>query len=178
MPKSLPTISIVIATLNAKRVLPLCLEAIKGQRYPKAKIEFCFGDGGSNDGTQALIRAALRGWRYRIGDNTKLKTGEAGKAVGFHLAHGTYIALIDSDNILPSRDWLKRMIEPLEADQRLIGSEPIEYTYRPSDPPLTRYCALMGMNDPLVYFLGNYDRKNVLSGKWTEAPVKEITNDK
>jgi hypothetical protein len=35
----------------------------------------------------------------------------------------------------------------------------------------------MGMNDPLCYYLGNYDRECVLSGHWTEMPymvVKEM----
>ncbi len=41
-----------------------------------------------------------------------LKTGEAGKAVGMKQARGEIIALIDSDNILPSRDWLSFMVEP------------------------------------------------------------------
>lgn len=188
MAKQLSTVSVVMATLNSMRTLPVVLEAIKRQAYPKKKIEFCFGDGGSTDGTREYIRKTLctpsgctgrspGGWRVRIGNNSKLKTGEAGKAVGLRLAKGKYVALIDSDNILPSRDWLRRMVEPLESDPTIIGSEPIEYTYRRTDPPLTRYCALMGLNDPLVYFLGNYDRHNVLSGKWTEAPVKEMTND-
>jgi len=38
-----------------------------------------------------------------------LKTGEAGKAAGVKHAGGEIIALIDSDNILPERDWLVRM---------------------------------------------------------------------
>ncbi len=38
-----------------------------------------------------------------------LKTGDAGKAAGVKHAKNEIIALIDSDNILPSRDWLSRM---------------------------------------------------------------------
>ncbi len=38
-----------------------------------------------------------------------LKTGEAGKAAGVKHARNEIIALIDPDNILPSRDWLSRM---------------------------------------------------------------------
>ncbi|MBI4743983.1 MAG: glycosyltransferase [Actinobacteria bacterium] len=77
-----------------------------------------------------------------------LKTGEAGKAVGVKAAKNEIIALIDSDNILPCDDWLKRMVEPFE-DKEIIASEPIKYTYRKEDSFITRYCALMGMNDPL-----------------------------
>lgn len=61
-----------------------------------------------------------------------LKTGEAGKAAGLKHAKNDIIAFIDSDNILPDKDWLKRMVEPFD-DPEIIASEPIEYTYRASD---------------------------------------------
>ena len=58
------------------------------------------------------------------------------------------------------------------SDPEIAGSEPIEYTYRRTDSGLTRYCALLGMNDPLCYFLKNYDRMSVLSGKWTGLDIE------
>ena len=100
-----------------------------------------------------------------------LKTGEAGKAVGLKHAKNDIIAFIDSDNILPDKDWLKRMVEPFN-DPEIVASEPIEYTYRKDDGYITRYCALLGMNDPLCLFLGNYDRYSTLTDKWTELPVE------
>lgn len=38
-----------------------------------------------------------------------LRTGEAGKAIGVKEAKNEIIALIDSDNLLPQRDWLLKM---------------------------------------------------------------------
>jgi len=32
---------------------------------------------------------------------------------------------------------------------------------------------MLGMNDPLCLFLGNYDRICMVTGKWTEMPVIE-----
>jgi hypothetical protein len=101
-----------------------------------------------------------------------LKTGEAGKAVALKKAKNELVALIDSDNLLPDKNWLKRMVEPFSVPE-IIGSEPWEFTYRKKDGFIDRYSALMGMNDPLCYFLGNYDRFNILSGKWTGLPVKQ-----
>jgi len=63
-------------------------------------------------------------------------------------AKNEIIALIDSDNILPSGDWLSRMIEPFQ-DREIAGTEPLDYTYRKEDGYTTRYCAMLGMNDPL-----------------------------
>lgn len=106
----------------------------------------------------------------------ELKTGEAGKAQGLKCAQHDIIAFIDSDNILPQEDWLKRMTEPF-CDLDIIATEPLYYTYRRTDGYITRYCALLGMNDPLCLFLGNYDRYCLLTNKWTEMAIKETERD-
>ena len=159
------SVSVLIPTLNAGRVLEGCLQSIAGQGYPKELVEIIIADGGSTDETLAIAR--------RYTDNiyaNPLKTGEAGKAVALKHAQGEIVALVDSDNILPSTDWLSRMVVPF-ADEEIVGAEPLEYTYRKEDGYITRYCALMGMNDPLCLFLGNYDRHNSITGRWTEMPV-------
>jgi glycosyltransferase involved in cell wall biosynthesis len=162
-----PSISILIPTLNSERVLGLCLESISNQDYPKEKLEVLVVDGGSTDKT--LETAGKYGARIY---NNPLKTGEAGKAIALKHAQGELVALIDSDNILPDKNWLRRMIEPF-LDPEIIGSEPWEFTYRKEDGFIDRYCALLGMNDPLCHFLGNYDRLNTLMGKWTNLPVEQ-----
>jgi len=165
--ENLPTISIIIPTLNAAGPLGECLRRIRNQDYPKSKYEIIIADGGSVDKTRAIAKK----YRCRIVEN-KLKTGEAGKAAGLKAAKYDIICLIDSDNYLPDKNWLKKMVEPF-SDAEIIGSEPIEYTYRKKDGYITRYCALIGMNDPICMYLGNYDRYNYLTGRWTDLPVKE-----
>jgi len=167
MKDKLPTISILIPTLNAASVLEGCLRSISIQDYPKENLEIIIADGGSTDKTLAIAKK----FGAKIYKNP-LKTGEAGKAVALRHAQGELVALIDSDNILPNKNWLSRMVEPF-ADEEIIGSEPWEFTYRKQDGFIDRYCALMGMNDPLCYFLGNYDRRNVLSGEWTGLSVEQ-----
>ncbi len=154
-------ISVIIPTLNSEEYLQECLESIVAQEFPRKNIEILIIDGGSKDNTLKIAK------RYptKIYRNP-LKTGETGKAIGLRHAKYELLAFIDSDNILPSRDWFKRMVEPLR-DSGVIGSEPIEYTYRRSDGFITRYSALLGMNDPICLFLGNYDRYSYLTGTWT-----------
>lgn len=162
--KRRPGVSVVIPTLNAEKTLTGCLKSIVEQAYD-GTIEVIVADGGSTDGTLGIARdydCAVVG--------NPAKTGEAGKARGVASATCEIIALIDSDNILPSPDWLSRMTAPFE-DADIAGTEPISYEYRRTDAPLTRYCALLGMNDPLCYFLGNYDRCSALSGRWTGLDV-------
>lgn len=160
----LPSISIVIPTYNSEKTLAKCLESIKSQTYKN--IEIIIADGGSTDKTLEIAKK----YTNKIFHNP-LITGEAGKAVGIRYAKGEVIALIDSDNILPTKNWLRRMIEPFK-DEKIAGSEPLFYTYRKKDKYITRYCALLGMNDPLCLFLGNYDRFCYITNKWTEMPVE------
>jgi glycosyltransferase involved in cell wall biosynthesis len=159
-----PGVSVVIPTLNSDKTIEQCLESISKQDYPKQRIEIIIADGGSKDKTLGIARK----FTNKIFHN-HLKTGESGKALGFRKSTLEIIAFIDSDNILPGRDWLRRMVEPFQ-DRDIIGSEPISYEYRPEDKLITRYSAMMGMNDPLCFFLGNYDRLNQLTGKWTDMP--------
>ncbi len=164
---NLPTVSIIIPVYNSDKTLRECLEGIRMQDYPGEKLEVIIADAGSTDSSLEIAKS------YNIDKivHNVLKTGEAGKAVGVGEAKNDIIALIDSDNVMESKDWLKRMVEPFQ-DMDIVASEPLNYTYRKSDGFITRYCALIGMNDPLCVFLGNYDRYSSLTGKWTECPVE------
>jgi len=165
---NLPSVSIVIPTYNSEKFLPPCLRSINEQDYPKDKLEIIIVDGGSTDRTIDIAK------EFRVTKilHNPLRTGEAGKALGVKAAENEIIALIDSDNILDRKDWFKRMVEPFE-DGEIEGAEPLYYSYRREDGCITRYCALIGMNDPLCLFLGNYDRYSYLTGKWTELNVKQ-----
>ncbi len=165
---NLPKITIVTPTLNAALVLTHCLESIRQQNYDQDSIEIIIADGGSTDSTIQIAQD----YNARVIPN-RLKTAEAGKLAAVRVSSGDYIALIDSDNILPTKNWIREMVGPLIAHPKAVGSEPLHYTYRASDGFITRYCALLGMNDPLVHFLGNYDRFNLLTNTWTEVSHDE-----
>ena len=165
---NLPSISVLIPTLNSQATLGECLESIASQDYPAQSVEVIVADGGSHDETCEIARA--RGARLV---SNPLRTGEAGKATALRHASNDLVALIDSDNILPQRDWFRRMVAPLVDDEAVVGAEPWEFTRRSRDPAFTRYCAMLGMNDPVCHFIGNYDRMNLLTGRWTSLPVRE-----
>ncbi len=161
-------LSIVIPTLNSEKTLGECLGAIRAQTLPRASYEIVVADAGSSDGT---IEVARRHGVDAIVPNP-LRTGEAGKAAGIRAARGDCIALIDSDNVLPDPGWLERMLAPF-SDGEILASEPIEYVCRRGDPPLVRYFALLGMNDPICLFTGNYDRTCAVTGRWTGLDVRQ-----
>lgn len=168
MNNTLPSISFVIPTFNSERVLDKCLESIRIQDYPTDKIEIIIVDAGSTDGTLGIVK------RHQVNKvlNNPLQTGEAGKAIGVDASANEIIALIDSDNLLDGRGWLRRMVKPFE-NLGIVSSEVLYWTYRREDSLVDRYCALTGINDPICLFLGNYDRYSYLSSKWTGLPLEE-----
>jgi glycosyltransferase involved in cell wall biosynthesis len=163
-----PRVSFVIPTLNSAKTLEACLAAIVSQRFPRDEYEIVLADAGSSDGT---VEIARRMGVDAVVDNP-LKTGEAGKAAGIKASRGELIALVDSDNILPDDGWLAQMVEPFR-DADIVAAEPLLYTARKGDPALTRYFALLGMNDPLCLFTGNYDRQCAVTGRWTGLDVHQ-----
>jgi glycosyltransferase involved in cell wall biosynthesis len=159
-------VSFIIPTLNAGSVLKNCLNSIKQQNFDSKKIEILIIDGGSTDNTISIAKK----FKCLILQNP-LKTAEAGKAIGVKRSLGEYIALIDSDNILPDKNWLNTAILPLEKDLSIIGSEPWQFTYRPKSGIFERYSALIGANDPYAFVTGVYDRKNYINDKWTGLKI-------
>lgn len=161
-------ISFVIPTLNSASTLAECLDSILMQDYPRSEYEIIVADAGSSDTTLEIAKA--KGVDAIC--SNPLKTGEAGKAAGIRHSRGEFIALVDSDNILPDVGWLAKMMEPFR-DETVFASEPLRYSSRPSDPPLTRYFAELGMNDPVCLFVGNYDRFSAVSGRWTGLDIDQ-----
>ncbi len=161
-------ISIIIPTLNSGKTLTECLTAIRNQNFSIKDYEIIIADAGSTDST---IKIAKQFNVSKIVDN-KLKTGEAGKTAGIKAASADIIALIDSDNIIDDTEWLNKMIKPFR-DPEIVASEPLIYTRRSNDPALTRYFSMLGMNDPLCLFLGNYDRECMITGKWTNLDIEQ-----
>lgn len=149
--KTLPDITILTPVYNAERVLPEFFAGIEATTYPKDKIEIIMPDGGSKDKTRELAEQ-----HGAIIVENKLKTGEAGKAAGIHyildrakktkqsLDHRV-VCMLDSDNIIIEPDWFERMVEPFMKTEQVIGTEPWEYTHRPTDGYITRYTAMIGI---------------------------------
>ena len=166
-------ISFIIPTLNAQNVLEKCLKSIVKQNFPRHQYEILIIDGGSTDKTTKIAKKY-----HSIILQNPLKTAEAGKAVGIKYAQGKFICLIDSDNILPTKNWLQKMLYPFKQNQNIIGSEPIKFTYRQKSGIIERYSALIGANDPYTFITGVYDRQNYINNKWTNLKIEQIDKDK
>lgn len=145
------TVSIIVATYNSERTLDFVLKSIKKQVYPMSKIEIIIVDGGSKDKTLEIAQ------KY----NTKivyvpshLQNAEYNKGVGIQKAKNEIVILVDHDNILPHKYWIKRIIQPFVDHKDIVGVEPLRFHYDPKMTLLDRYFALLGGNDPVAYYLG------------------------
>jgi len=161
----LPKITIIIVTFNNERTIETCLKAIRAQQYPKNRIEYLNIDGGSTDKTVSIVR------RYGF---TSIKSpivgnAEAQRGVGLKLAKNNLIVSLDADNYLPQDLWLQQMVKPFIDDPKVVHANTIHYTYRKTDTLFNRYCALFGVNDPIVYYVGKPDRLEQYKKTWSKG---------
>lgn len=155
------SISAVIPSLNDGIILNKCLKSIREQNYDQNKIEILVIDGGSKDKTKDFCKL------YRaIYLLEKHKSPEIAKGLGIKKARNEIILMLDCDNELPNKDWLREMINVFEKEEEIVGIYTLRYCYRKEDRILNRYFALFGVNDPVAWFLGKADRQSYVSDKW------------
>ena len=160
---NLPSIGTIIVTYNCAAILTRCLKSITEQDYPTHKLEILVVDGGSTDPT---IDVAKRFGAKVIVSKADRENQERRKALGLRNIKSEIVAYIDSDNILPHREWLRRMVEPFMEDEDIVATQPLRYSYRRSFSSLNRYFALFGVNDPVVYYLNRRDRLSWAETDW------------
>ncbi len=158
-----PSITAVIPTLNSERTLRSCLESLSTQDYPQDYLEIIIVDGGSQDSTRQI--AAAFGAVF-IEEPGMKENPEARKAIGAARATNELILFVDSDNILPHKNWLKNMIEPLVNDREIIATQPLRYHYDKNLSLLNRYFSLFGVNDPIAYYFNKRDRLSWQEQDW------------
>jgi glycosyltransferase involved in cell wall biosynthesis len=148
-----PTVTAILPVLNGEKLLPKVLGSLRAQHWPKSALKLIVVDDDSSDATVSVARSygarVLRSGKRHI---------ERSKAIGLRAARSELLLFIDADNYLPSPDWLPTAVEALRSDRRLVGAQSARFEYRRSDPAANRYCSLMGINDPMAYYLGKRDR--------------------
>ena len=164
---ALPKLTIVIVTLNNERSLNECLTRIQEQDYPKDRIECLNVDGGSTDKTVEIMKLyGFTSIRSPIPRNA-----EAQRAVGLNMATHNLIVSLDADNYLPDTLWLRHMVQPFMDDPTIVHAGTLHYTYRKSDTAFNRYCALFGVVDPVVFYMGKADRMPQYVRRWPNPHI-------
>ena len=155
----IPTISIVIPTINEERNIGRCLESIFSQSYPKNRLEVIIVDDLSTDKTLEIAK----NYPVKILTSGK-KHGEISKIIGFNKARGDYVMYLDADTELKGKAWFQKMILPLIEDPKIVASFTWEGC-RPSDSPMERYLSFDQLQRDPVYQFFSPGVQDVISEK-------------
>ncbi|MCX6816274.1 MAG: glycosyltransferase family 2 protein [Candidatus Beckwithbacteria bacterium] len=161
------SVSVVMPAFNSIRTIEVCLKSIREQDYG-GKVEIVVADGGSTDGTLAVLKKyGCKVVAERTGNPEKAK------AIGLKEAKEEFVLLMASDNVLPDKLWLKIMVVSLLKEPEAVAAYPWHYAYRKTDTSLNRYFALMGVNDPVAKFMGKADRQGWGGNGWRLSGAAE-----
>lgn len=161
--KKFLTISVVTATYNSGKTLDRCLGAVREQDYPQDKIEIVLGDGGSKDET---LEVAKKYGAKVVRIPEEKQHAEYNRGTAFNHAQGELVLILDHDNFLPYKTWLKDMVKPFLENPRMVATESCYYDYKRQYKLMDRYFALFGTSEPLPFYLGKADRLPQTAKTW------------
>lgn len=129
----LPSIDVLIPTLNEEKNLKLCLDAIVKQNYPKNKIRITIIDGGSTDSTVDIAK----GYGCRVLINEEV-LAEPGIYKGIENSDCDLCCVLAVDNIIANnKDFFLKMVKPfLEMD--VTGAFP-KVIFSEDEPSINKY---------------------------------------
>ena len=168
-----PFISIVIATFNSEKTLPLSLNSIRKQKYPKNKIEILVVDGGSTDSTRKIAKD----YKCKLIDNPEREPVQA-KHLAFLKAKGKYIIYLDSDEVLKSHKSISKKVEIFQENPKVKAVIPSGYKTPKGYNPINHYINEYG--DPFSFFiyrLSKDSRFMIKQMKNRYGQVKENKNE-
>ena len=168
-----PSISVVFALLNTDLATwKKTLDALIMQDYPKNKIEYIVMDGGSTNGADQLAR--LYGCKVFV--LPRLRNNAGGRiGLGITKAKGKIILLLESDNIVVGKQWMKQMVRPFMESKEIVSTFSMHNSFDHDMSSLTKYCALLGTNDPLVYYLGKSEKSLLYDQTYHKGDVVRET---
>ena len=108
--------SIIICTYNRKRKLRECLTSIFAVDYPKDNFEVIVVDGGSNDGTEDLLKEFPQ---IRFTKERRRGLASA-RNQGARLARGRIVVYTDDDCIVDEK-WLAQLIDGFKVSNSIAG---------------------------------------------------------
>jgi len=135
--------SMIVPALNEANRLPVLLESIRRQRYPRELIELLVADGGSTDATVTVAQS----YGATVVPNP-IRRAEPGVGMLMERATGDVAVILAADNVLHDDLFLDRLSRPF-ADPRIAAAFPA-LVNTPADGATTRY--FNAFSDPFNHF--------------------------
>lgn len=174
---SLPSISIVSCNYNPNLALfEKALKALRSQDYPKNLIEHIVMDAGSTNGAIELAKK----YECQVYLHSELLEEEQARAsLGFKKAKGEILLIIQSDNLVTSKDWIMRMVQPFLENKNIFCTYTDHYSYKKNMSATTRYGALIGANDPLIspFFLDKIEKVPMTDRHYNKGTILRETKN-
>lgn len=110
---NVPTISIIIPTLNEEKYISLCLDSILQAEYPNEKIEVFVVDGMSEDGTRAIVQEYHNKHPFiHLIENQERYT-PIGMNLGIKASSGEFIFILSAHAVY-AEDYFAKLIENIQ----------------------------------------------------------------
>ncbi len=121
-----PAVSILIAARNEEKYLPMCLESLENQRYPRDKMQVILINDRSTDHTRDIAQSFCnRLDNFQLLDISEDRDGLKGKmnalAQALDRANGEIILITDADCRVP-QDWVSNFCAYFTDNVGLAGS--------------------------------------------------------
>lgn len=149
-----PSVSIVLLNYNGLKFTEFW-RALFLLDYPRQKYEIVFVDNGSTDGSESRF-ARMANQSPDVNTSVVKLNRNCGYSrannIGASKAKMNYIVLLSND-ILVSRDWLKKAMNTMESDKRIGVAQSMMYTLedQPKPDKMGNYIDVFGLNYPFSF---------------------------
>ncbi|MCL5959559.1 MAG: glycosyltransferase [Chloroflexi bacterium] len=140
-----PKISIIVPVRNAQRTLDKTFGYLQALDYPREKMEVILADGGSTDGTVAVIKE----WQQkdpsvRLVEVPNCTSPGHARNAALKVAQGEFLLFTDGD-CAPEPNWVTEILRPFAADPSIGGVGGEVLTLRTdADNETESYCEQVG----------------------------------
>lgn len=107
-------VSVIIVNYNGKRFLKDCFESLRKQIFKD--FEVIFVDNGSSDNSVEFVKKNYP--KVRVIENESNLGFAEGNNVGYRVAKGKYVVLLNNDTIV-DKNWLKELVDVAEKDKSI-----------------------------------------------------------
>jgi cellulose synthase/poly-beta-1,6-N-acetylglucosamine synthase-like glycosyltransferase len=120
----LPRVTVIVPAYNEITRIPQCIQALKAQSYPAARLQIIIVDNGSSDGTLELLQRTPD-----IVALQELRPGSyAARNFALQYADAEIVGFTDADCV-PDKDWILNAVQHLTDPQIGIVAGHVELDY-------------------------------------------------